>query len=547
LAACRGKAYVFQWKEVSLEARSMPHKTSQFLAVGALILAIGAVHVLARRSGHDWGGDFAQYVHHAKNLVEGVPYADTGYLYNRGYPQIGPPAYPPGTALLLAPVYWAAGLNLEAMKGAMVACLLVFLLAVFLCFRDDLPLGPAATLVAVLGLNHFFLAETNQIRSDLPFLAILYLAMFLIRRGEGKEGKGDVLLFRRSRLETAGDPGPAEKVEWPFFLAAGVAAYLAYATRTVGGVLMPALVLADLLRTRRITRPVLLACLAFGCLAAAQAMLLEGSGGYLDQFGAAPSVLLANASAYATQMAAFWHNGYSKPLAVAVFTAVTLLAFLGYAASVRRHIGTCEVFIILYPLAIFLWPSYQGVRFLYPILPLYLFYALKGLEHPWLARRAKLRRATIASLAAAVAVSYAAMATTMEFGPLGEGVAKPESVALFDYVRRHTDPDDVVIFVKPRVMSLFAGRVSSVYHQPEDDRELWAYFDRIGARWLVVVENDAAFTGAERPEVLAWLRRFAKRNEPRLARVWGNADFTVYRILTPRDGLAIRPTGAVRP
>ena len=281
-------------------------------------------------------------------------------------------------------------------------------------------------------------------------------------------------------------------------------------------------------------RPVILACLVFGCLAAAQAVLLEGDGAYLDQLGAGPSVLLANAAGYGTQMAVFWHNGYSRPLAVALFAAVTLLALLGYAESVRRRIGTCEVFMAIYPAAIFLWPTYQGARFLYPILPLYLFYALKGLAHPWLAGRPKLRRATAASLAVAVGLSYAGMATTMEFGPLHEGVAKPESVALFRYARQNTGPDDVVIFVKPRVMSLLAGRASSVYHQPEDDRELWAYFDRIGARWLVVAENDAAFAGkdrqSERPEVLAWLRRFVRRNGPRLARVWGNADFTVYRI-----------------
>ena len=502
----------------------MQNKPLHWPAIGALILAIGAAHVLALRPGHGWGGDFAQYVHHAKNLVEGVPYADTGYLYNRAYPQVGPPAYPPGTALLLAPVYWVAGPNLEAMKCVMIACFLVFLLAVFLCFRDELAPGPAAALVAVLGLNHFFLAETSQIRSDVPFLALLYLALLLVRQAE----KGDILLFPPSHRKTAGNSWPAEKVECPLFL--GVMAYLAYATRIVGGLLMAAAVLADLVRTRRITRPVILACLVFGCLAAAQAMLIQGNGGYLDQIGAAPSVLLANAAGYGTQMAVFWHNGYNKPLAVALFAAVTLLALLGYAESVRRRIGTCEVFVVIYPAAIFLWPTYQGVRFLYPILPLYLFYALKGLAHPWLARRPKLRRATVASLAVAVGLSYAAMATTMEFGPLHEGVAKPESAALFEYVRRHTGPDDVVIFVKPRVMSLLAGRASSVYHQPEDDRELWAYFDGIGARWLVVAENDAAFAGSERPEVLAWLRRFARRNGSRLARVWGNADFTVYRI-----------------
>lgn len=495
----------------------MASRTRQLTAVVALILVIGAVHVLALRPGHGWGGDFAQYVHHAKNLVEGVPYADTGYLYNPDYPQVGPPSYPPGTAMLLAPVYWARGLNLEAMKWVMIACLLLFLLAAYLGFRDQLSFGSAAALVALLGLNHFFLAETNQIRSDLPFLALLYLAILLVRRGEAAAGAG------------AQRTGQATR----YYLAAGAVTYLAFATRVVGGLLIVAVVLADLIRARRITRPVVLACVVFGCLAAAQAMLFGGSGAYLDQLGAGPSALVANVAGYGTQMAVFWHNGYSKPLAVALFAAVTLLALLGNAASVRRRPGACEVFAVLYPAAIFLWPTYQGVRFLYPVLPLYLFYALRGLAHPWFARRERLRLATIASLAVAVGLSYAGMAATMEFGPLGEGVAKPESVAMFDYVRRHTGPRDVVVFIKPRVMSLHTGRASSVYHQPDDDRALWAYFDRIGARCLVVVENDAALAGSERPEVLAWLRGFVRRNGPRLARVWGNADFTAYRVRKP--------------
>ena len=119
----------------------MQHKNTVWLVLGALIVAVGAVHAAARRPGHVWGGDFAQYVHHAKNLVTGVPYAETGYLYHAKYPQIGPPTYPPVAAAVLAPVYWARGLDLEAMKTVMLGCFLVFLVAVFLCFRDELPLG----------------------------------------------------------------------------------------------------------------------------------------------------------------------------------------------------------------------------------------------------------------------------------------------------------------------------------------------------------------------------------------------------------------------
>ena len=46
-----------------------------------------------------------------------------------------------------------------------------------------MPLGSLAGLVAVLGLNHFFLEDTGVIGSDMPFLALLYLASDRRERG----------------------------------------------------------------------------------------------------------------------------------------------------------------------------------------------------------------------------------------------------------------------------------------------------------------------------------------------------------------------------
>ena len=55
------------------------------------------------------------YIRHAKNLVEGVNYADTGYMY-KPERSIAPTAYPPIFSLLLAPIYKWYGLDLRLMK-----------------------------------------------------------------------------------------------------------------------------------------------------------------------------------------------------------------------------------------------------------------------------------------------------------------------------------------------------------------------------------------------------------------------------------------------
>jgi hypothetical protein len=119
-----------------------------------------------------------------------------------------------------------------------------------------------------------------------------------------------------------------------------------------------------------------------------------------------------------------------------------------------------------------------------------------------------------------------------------EGIGKAESVALFNYVRHQTPEDGVMIFVKPRVMSLLTSRRASAYHMPSDPSHLWDYFSRIGATHLVVVENDDAFAGAEDPMRLAYLRAFAESNPAKLRPVFANADFRVYHIADGEAGLA---------
>jgi hypothetical protein len=482
----------------------------QWLILAALIAAIGLVHVGFQRSGHVWGDDFAEYLMHARNLALGQPYASIDYVYNPHYPQIGPPTYPPGCPMVLAPLYWLWGLNLTAFKLEMVFFFLAFLGAVYLCFRQELGFPKAAALVAILGLNHFFLKDTNTIGSDMPFLALLYLGIFLVKKADGTP--------------------PTSGQRWLYFALAGLVVYLSFSTRTLGALVIPAMWAQELISKRRISRPVLLATLVFASLAVLQSLFLHSDRHYLDQFNAGPMVLVHNAMGYLIRLTTFWHNGFLKVPSLGLFGLVTFLAVLGYVDRLRRRVTVCEAFAAIYLVVILLWPSYQGERYLYPIVPLYLFYAFGGLEHRWIAGRARLRRAVVATLALAIGLTYAARLAGSERGPLAEGVAKRESAELFDYVHRTTSDQDVLVFIKPRALALFTQRKASVYHQPDSDQKLWEYFRQIGATRLVVAENDEAFKNVEEPERLAFLRAFAKRNRERLESVYANRDFTVYKI-----------------
>ena len=72
-------------------------------------------------------------------------------------------------------------------------------------------------------------------------------------------------------------------------------------------------------------------------------------------------------------------------------------------------------------------------------------------------------------------------------------------------------------------MALYTDRSASVYHCPEDDRELWDYFYKIGANYVIAGEP------FEQDRI--YLKPFLKRHSDNLQEVYNNRDFNVYRII----------------
>ena len=143
----------------------------QLIGLVAVIAAIGLFHAAGIRSGHVWGDDFALYLLHAKNLVSGTPYGDTGYIHNPHLINYSPRYYPPVYPALLALVYNLGSGDLYALKLLQVCTLTLGLLAAGLYFRGAVQWRGLVAIVAIVGLNPEWWDRKDAIASDFAFLA----------------------------------------------------------------------------------------------------------------------------------------------------------------------------------------------------------------------------------------------------------------------------------------------------------------------------------------------------------------------------------------
>jgi hypothetical protein len=298
----------------------------------------------------------------------------------------------------------------------------------------------------------------------------------------------------------------------------GVALYLLIGTRSLGVVAIPAILLAELWRERRVRGPLVLALSI--CLALALAQGLLPDSGYLDQLRISPASVVANLVGYAVALHSFWDAGAAASWTALASILFTGLAVLGFGHRLRRGLDVFDFFVLTYLAAIVAWPDNQGARFLVPILPVYLLYSFQGaataLPSP------PRQRAAIAACALLAAACFAAGYAARDRERFVEGVAKPQTTELFEWVRTETPTDAAFLFFKPRVLSLYTGRPAGVLHEGSDASR-WEFIESIDARFLVLSSGDPAST-----------RRFVQVGGRRFEPVWDNADFAVLRILRPR-------------
>lgn len=141
-----------------------------------------------------YGGDWAQYMAHARALAEGRPYAEIGYLFSPAAWLVGPPVYPPGLPLLLVPSVLLFGESTLVPRLLMHGFLGLFLWAVFRFFSTEGARGPALGMVALLGTGFLLSDAANVVGPDLGMCALTWLALLLGERTERWSVRGAALI-----------------------------------------------------------------------------------------------------------------------------------------------------------------------------------------------------------------------------------------------------------------------------------------------------------------------------------------------------------------
>jgi hypothetical protein len=468
--------------------------------LGGLLGAMALFHFLTISPGHGWGDDFAMYISHAKNLVEGRDYSDTGYIYNPEEP-IAPPRAPPGLPLLLAPIYAVRGVDLVAMKMLMVAAFIAALAFLALLVQRWEGFGSALAVTALVGLHPFFWDFKNNVLSDLPFLCFFLGGLWLGER----------------TLESSTLPS------WRFRegLALGITWWLAYATRSIGLVLPVAFVATELSIRRRLHRSTLLALTVFASLAALQAAFLQGPSDYFGLFSFRPAQIAPRAVAYIRNFRGLFDSGFSHNGARAVFAITAILATVGMIRSWMTGKRTPAIISVVYLGVMLLWPWDAGVRYLIPVIPLYFYFVIAGLS---LVEQRLARWRLLISICAAsvILMIYGAGYYRGMTVPRPPGIDSPNAQSLFAFVRKSTPSTAVVVFKKPRALALYTGRKAAIYTTSGNGNP-WDFIEKIGATHVALIRRSR-----QDSSYLALLERARPHS---LTQVFANDEFAVYQRL----------------
>jgi len=516
VAATSGCLWSFQSSDTDSRSGAVltiPRKGKWILV--SLIAIIGVFYLLTIRRGNYWGDDYALYVHHAVNIAEGRAYTDTGYIYNPDLPEYGPRAFPPVFPLLLSPICAIFGLNFHAMKVELVIFFVLILAVAVVYWKNDIEWLYLLALVAFLGFNPTFWAFKDEVLADLPFLFFFY-ATALLARGAPRDGPG----------------------WWKWAVAAGILSYLAVGTRTVGVTLLGGLVLYDWLKCRKITRFVVLAVSVCVVLALAQRQVFgNGEQSYADQLHPTFASLATNLKEYPRYMVLLWTRSLGKSVSLFLFGITTLLAFVGARFHFSEKSNTpLEVFFVPYILALLVFPFTQ-LRYLFPLIPFYLYLMLLGVGKLRNIVRPLWAKAVFATVVVMIGISYVAAFRNVVYDVIRQTDGRPSFNQLCTFIRSHTDPTDVIIFRRSRALSLFTSRPASVYDYKNPNR-LADYVGKIHAAYIIsspIFEED-------RDTLIPFIRGHSSL----MNQVYENADFQVYRVTTYEPGLT-GPTVADRP
>ncbi len=428
-------------------------KKSELIFLGVLLIMSAALGYASLTSGHNWAySDFASYIMQAKSILAGdvnAFIAQNTITVQESEQAVGPIAYPWGYPLMLAPIIALMGISTLSMKLLNTLFFLAFLLTLYFLAAKRLPKFERFALVAFFAFNPVLIGAQDNILSDIPFLALSTLAIFLMDLDDAHRP--------RSLLKN---------------ILIGLAIFAAFLTRTNGLLLLPSLIAYEIFfavkrRDLKFSLPRwLIPLVTFALLWFAFSLIFpDGQASHLEHyknFDAAQ--LLPFALAYVN----IGRDFFSQVPAAALFYALFGIFFLvGFFTKFKENLLFSLYFFSTLLLYIS-WPHLQGIRFLFPILPIFFYISFQGIvvlgeafPQKFTKPYTLVYRASLVLIVATMLLASAQHAQqNLHDGRAVHGPYDDVALELFDYIQNQTPPESRIIFFKPRIMTLMTARDS---------------------------------------------------------------------------------------
>ncbi|HNW97928.1 MAG TPA: hypothetical protein PKK00_05905 [Bacteroidales bacterium] len=489
-----------------------------------IILCIPLLFINVKNS-HDWGDDFAQYIHQAKNIIEGTPQSSTGYVLNKDYPILGPPAYPIGFPLLLSPVYYLFGNNIQAFSIIMSIMLIAAAVLFLKFFKLFFSALSSVFLVLIIIYNPWTLNFKMEIMSDIPFTLCLYLLIILYH-------------FRD------------EKRNYLFYFLIGLLGGFLISIRSAGIIFIIAISFEFIFciyqyQEKRIQYSLLKKLLLQKIIMIFSAIFIYSllniilfktpSMGFLYYTSALDLksisyIIHDNLTYNFLMLKNFFEfkNIYLQFLSVFTQSALLTLTVIGFIKKVIINFDFIDLILILYCITVLIYPySDAGFRFIFPIAPILFYYAVIAIKDFFKTANIFNRKYIPVLIGLIILIQYIGGIEKIIrnhdrvlFGPQNKYAAEA-----LNYIKTSIPDDAIIEFEKPRAIALYTGKNGFHIKINQPITDIKKNFDKVGISYILQSKRQIDFIGDDS------LKKYLSYKNDNIECIWSNYNFRLYKIL----------------
>jgi hypothetical protein len=435
---------------------------------------------------HSWGDDFSQYIKEAQNIATGRPYYESNYMFNPYNPAYAPPQYPPGFPLMLAPIIKIWGLSFKAMGYYTAVLVVALMFSLYAFFRKHTGTVAAICLAVALSYSNEILDLKRFVLADIPCL--IFITLYLAVR------VSDTFSWRRIALLVLLAVCAAQVRSQAIFLVAAEGIYALY------------MLAADYLKNKKANWKAVQPYLAIVAgvmivnfilnelvFATPHSTTVFYNNFIKNAMGAGKRRTFIEYLGYSINTAKgyFHYDSYQalvKAFGTIVEDAGLTLCILGLALRLRKGLQMEDIFVAIMAGLIIFYPVRDPRYFLpaAPVLYLYCYTALRALL-PLLTTWDK--RLMAAGLTLFYLCSGWTTFVAAVHPDLKGTIPQQNDKQAFEYIKEHVGTNDIIVFTKPRALTLFTNKKSINMSWQTLPIENKHYFDSLQVKYMLIVDG----------------------------------------------------------